>query len=124
MAEIDAQRWVLPGLLALLILGAFFIVVTNGGGDDSSAALDRPAQSTRTSTTTTSAKANATATKTSTTPPAPVAASSGRFVEVQAGDTPTSIADRSGISVERLLDLNPSIDPDLLKPGQTLKLAR
>jgi len=119
MEEIDAQRWVLPGLLALLILGAFFIVVTNGGGDDSSAAPDRPAQSTRTSTT----KTNAKATRTSPTP-APVAASSGRFVKVQAGDTPTAIADRSGISVERLLELNPSVDPDSLKPGQNLKLAR
>jgi LysM repeat protein len=115
MEEIDVQRYVLPGLLALLFLGAFFIIVTNGGGDDSSGALERPVRSTRTSTTK--------ATRTSTTPAANVAASSGRFVKVQAGDTPTSIADRSGISVERLMDLNPSIDPDSLKPGQNLKLA-
>ena len=46
-----------------------------------------------------------------------------RFVKVQAGDTPTAIADRSGISTERLLELNPSVDPGSLKPGQTLKLA-
>jgi LysM repeat protein len=113
MEEIDVQRYVLPGLLALLILGAFFIIVTNGGGGDSAGALDRPAQTTRTSTTK--------KTPTGTTP-ATVAASSGRFVKVQAGDTPTSIADRSGISVERLLEINPSIDPDSLKPGQNLKL--
>ncbi len=113
MEEIDAQRFVLPGLLALLILGAFFIIVTNGGGEDPVGAVDRPA---RTNTSTTPSR-------TGTTPTPPVAASSGRFVKVQAGDTPTSIADRSGIDVDRLLELNPSVDPDSLKPGQTLKLA-
>jgi LysM repeat protein len=48
---------------------------------------------------------------------------SARFVKVQAGDTPTSIADRSGITTKRLLELNPSVEPDALTPGQTLKLA-
>jgi len=114
MEEIDAQRWVLPGLLTLLILGAFLIIVTNGGGEDTVQAVDRPV---RTNTSTTASKPSTTAA------PAPVAASSsGRFVKIQPGDTPTSIADRSGISTEELLDLNPSIDPDSLTPGQNLKL--
>jgi len=118
MEEFDAQRYVLPGLLALLFLGAFLIIVTNGGGGDSAGAVDRPAQ-TRTSTT--KAK-TATKTPAATSQPASTIAPSGRFVKVQAGDTPTSIADRSGISTERLLELNPSIEPDSLKPGQNLKL--
>ena len=109
MEEMDAQRWVLPALLTLLILGAFMIVVTNGSGDESAGAVDRPARETTTPKSRTS--------------PSPAAAS-GRFVKVKAGDTPTSIADRSGISTERLLELNPSVDPGSLKPGQTLKLAR
>ena len=112
MEEIDAQRFVLPGLLTVLILGAFLIIVTNGGGEDSAGAIDRPAQ-TRTSTTTSK----------TTSKPAVATSPSGRFVEVQPGDTPTAIAERSGISTERLLELNPSVDPDSLKPGQTLKLA-
>ena len=70
MEEIDLQHYVLPALLAPLILGTFPVVVMSGG------------------------------------------------------DTPTSIADRAGIFTERLLELNPSIDPSALKPGQTLKLAR
>ncbi len=113
MEEIDPQRFVLPGLLTLLILGAFFIIVTNGGGEDPVEAVERPV---RTSTSTTASRTGSTATA-----PA-VPAASGRFVKVQPGDTPTSIADRSGISTEKLLDLNPSIDPDSLKPGQNLKL--
>ena len=118
MEEIDVQHYVLPALLTLLILGTFFIFVTNGGSDDE--IVDRPERS-ATPTSTTAAKRS----KTSNPSPKPaVPASSGRFVKVQPGDTPTSIADRSGISPERLLELNPSVDPGGLKPGQTLKLAR
>jgi LysM repeat protein len=115
MEEIDVGHYVLPALLTLLILGTFLIVVTNGGGDDE--LVDRPARST-TPTTTTAAQQSKTTPK----PAAPV--TSARFTKVRAGDTPTSIADRSGISTERLLELNPSVDPKALTPGQTLKLAR
>jgi len=112
MEEFDAQRFVLPALLTLSILGAFLIIVTNGGGDEPAGAVDRPA---RTTTTTKS--------RTSATPAVAVSPSGRRFIKVQAGDTPTAIADRSGLSTERLLELNPSADPGSLKPGQTLKLA-
>jgi LysM repeat protein len=115
MEEIDVQHYVLPALLTLLILGTFFVFVTSGGSDDE--LVDRPARP-ATPTRTTAAKPS------KTTPTPAVPASSGRFTKVRAGDTPTSIAERSGISTERLLELNPSVDPGALKPGQTLKLAR
>ena len=115
MEEIDVGRYVLPALLTLLILGTFFVFVTSGGSDDG--VVDRPARSATPTSTNAAQKSKA-----SPTPAVPV--SSGRFVKVQEGDTPTSIADRSGISTERLLELNPSVDPGALKPGQTLKLAR
>jgi len=114
MEEIDVGHYVLPALLTLLILGTFFIIVTSGGSEESGA-VARPARS-ATSTNTT-AQPTTIAAKA-------VPASSGRFAKVQPGDTPTSIADRSGISTERLLELNPDVDPGALKPGQTLKLAR
>ena len=114
MEEIDAQYYVLPALLTLLILGTFLVIVTSGGGEESGA-VDRPARSAATTTTTTTTRSRTTTTST-------IPASSGRFVKVRPGDTPTSIADRSGISTERLLELNPSIDPSALKPGQNLKL--
>lgn len=121
MEENDLQHYVLPGLLTLLFLGTFLVIVTSGGGEDSGA-VDRPPRSAATTTTTTTTKARtATTSRTATTQTVP--APSGRFVKVQPGDTPTSIADRSGISTERLLELNPSIDPAALKPGQNLKLA-
>jgi LysM repeat protein len=120
MEEIDPGRYVLPVLLALLMLGTFLIIVTNGGGEDSSATVDRPVRSSspRTPTATTARST------TPTIPPAPAPPLAGaRFTTVRPGDTPTSIAERSGISTERLLELNPSVEPDALKPGQTLKLA-
>ncbi len=124
MEEIDPGRYVLPALLALLMLGSFVIIVTNGGGDPPGA-VDRPARTSATSRTTTATTATtAKRPDIPTIPPAPGAVAPGaRFVRVQAGDTPTSIADRAGITADRLLELNPSVEPDALKPGQTLKLA-
>jgi len=48
MEEFDAQRFVLPALLTLSILGAFLIIVTNGGGDEPAGAVDRLARTTTT----------------------------------------------------------------------------
>ena len=119
MEEIDPQRFVLPALLAVLFLGAFLILVTSGGSDEPAGTVDRPVRSS------TPPKQQ----KTAATPPAagrtasPTPNAGKRFVKVQAGDTPTSIAEAAGISADRLLELNPSVDPGSLKPGQTLKLA-
>lgn len=41
---------------------------------------------------------------------------------IQPGDTLGAIAERVGISVERLQELNPDIDPQALVSGQQLKL--
>ena len=117
MEEIDPQRYVLPALLAVLFLGAFLILVTSGGSDEPSSAADSPARST----TTTKKKAASTPASNRIASPTPNAGK--RFVKVQAGDTPTSIAEAAGITADRLLELNPSVDPGSLKPGQTLKLA-
>jgi LysM repeat protein len=118
MEEIDPQRYVLPALLAVLFVGAFLILVTSGGSDEPAGTVDRPARSTST---TKKPPARSTPVTSRTAPPTPKAGD--RFVTVQAGDTPTSIAASAGITADRLLELNPSVDPGSLKPGQTLKLA-
>ena len=41
---------------------------------------------------------------------------------IQSGDTLTAIARETGVSVSRILELNPSIDPQILIAGETLKL--
>ncbi len=41
---------------------------------------------------------------------------------VQNGDTLTSIAHRTGVSVARIQRLNPGVDPQILIAGEKLKL--
>jgi LysM repeat protein len=41
---------------------------------------------------------------------------------VKSGDTLTSIAHRTGVSVAKIQALNPEVDPQILIAGQTLKL--
>jgi LysM repeat protein len=45
-----------------------------------------------------------------------------QFYRVQAGDTLESIASRNGTTVERLLELNPGIDPVALRIGQRIRV--
>jgi LysM repeat protein len=42
--------------------------------------------------------------------------------EVQSGDTLISIAHHNGVSVARIERLNPEVDPQILRTGETLKL--
>jgi LysM repeat protein len=42
---------------------------------------------------------------------------------VKAGDTPSGIAEKTGVSLETLQQLNPELDPATLAPGQRVKLS-
>jgi LysM repeat protein len=50
--------------------------------------------------------------------------SEGKFYTVEPGDSLTSIADKTGISVDKLTQLNPDLDPQALISGQRVKLRR
>jgi LysM repeat protein len=41
---------------------------------------------------------------------------------VKPGDTPSGIAEKTGVSLEQLEKANPDLDPQLLAPGQRIKL--
>jgi LysM repeat protein len=45
-----------------------------------------------------------------------------RTYKVKSGDTLASIAEKTGIPVQTLLELNPEVDPQALSTGQRLKL--
>jgi LysM repeat protein len=45
-----------------------------------------------------------------------------RRYTVKAGDTPSSIAEKTGVPLEEILRLNPDLDPQTLSPGQRIKL--
>jgi LysM repeat protein len=45
-----------------------------------------------------------------------------RRYTVKNGDTPSSIAETTGVPLEDILRLNPDLDPQTLAPGQRIKL--
>jgi len=45
-----------------------------------------------------------------------------RRYTVKTGDTPSSIADKTGVPLEQILQLNPDLDPQSLSPGDRIKL--
>ena len=47
-----------------------------------------------------------------------------RFYRVRAGDTPSAIAERTGVPLGRIQELNPNLDPQTLAPGQRIRLRR
>ena len=113
MSGRSPARLLAPAALIATFLALFIVIGTGGGGDDESPvdsggsrpAATTPAKSSRS----TSSK------KTST--------GSAKRYTVKPGDTPSSIAEQADIPLERLLELNPDIDPQALSPGQKLKLA-
>ena len=45
-----------------------------------------------------------------------------RRYTVRPGDTPSSIAEETGVPLEEILRLNPDLDPQTLSPGERIKL--
>lgn len=100
-------------LLAPLALAGFIfalVVVVKGSLPD--AGGGRPATTGQSSATAAPAKST----------PKPKASKKPRTYVVKPGDTPSSIAVKAGITLAELERLNPDLDPQLLAPGDHLKL--
>lgn len=98
MSSSSPLRFLAPGAL-LAVLVAVFLVVQSGFDDD---ATSKPTAQT----------APATTTK----------AKGRRTYTVRAGDNLSEIAQRYGLSVEQLQELNPDVDPQAIRTGQRLRL--
>jgi len=110
MAPRSPARFLAP--LALVAFGiALFMVVTSStepdGGDDP----DRPTE-TRPAATEEGADGEE---------QEPERKGPRRYT-VKPGDTPSSIAEETGVALEDILRLNPDLDPQTLSPGQRIKL--
>jgi hypothetical protein len=100
MEEMPYARYVLPALLVLLAFGSFLIIVTSGSDQPPVRPLEERARS------------------------GPKGATGKRStVTVRSGDTASTIADRAGLTVDRLKALNPGVALETLRPGQRLRLA-
>jgi LysM repeat protein len=108
----DGRRGSPARLLAPLALVAFVLALiivigssdTPDDSDDNRASQQQSSQPTTTSDTTTEPTV------------------SGTFYTVKTGDTLAAIAETVGVSVTRLQELNPELDPQTLVSGQKIRL--
>src|SRR3954447_1992494 len=109
-------RFLAP-LALIAVLVAFMAIVSNSGGGDS-AATD--------SSTTTAAPTSTTAKKKAATAKAKKKAAKAKAAKktytIQAGDTLGGIADKTGVPLDRIEELNPDVDPHALTTGQEIRL--
>jgi LysM repeat protein len=98
MRHRSPARYLAP--FALVVAAVVVVVVAKGagGGDNGAPANPKPA-----TTVTTHAQP--------------------RSYIVRSGDILSRVAERTGVSVTRILELNPHVDPNALRPGQRLALA-
>ena len=107
----EVARFLAPAAFLLVVTIAVLLVRSGlEGGGGSGATTPLTALVTERTTTTTR----------STTTPKPAAR---RFYTIQSGDTLAIVAARFGTTTEKLLALNPNIDPHALSIGQKIRVA-
>lgn len=100
-------RLLAPLALVAFALAVVLVVVASSGGGDGGGGGD-------------TARSGSSGTGTPTTDTAPRRTRATYTVKI--GDTLGSIAEKTGVSVERLQILNPELDPQALLSGQKIKL--
>src|SRR3954447_5206789 len=107
MAGRSPARFLAP-IALIAVVFALYTVVHNGNARDPGKGGAETSQPTATATKTAAKKSSKKKRKTYT---------------VKAGDTPSGIAAKAGISLEQLEKLNPHLDPQTLSPGERLRLS-
>ena len=106
--------------LALIAVPVALGAIVSGSGKSGSGKASSP---TSASSTTTGTKASGTTTsstpKTTTTTPA---ASGRKTYVVKVGDNLSTIADKTGVTLAKLQELNPAVDPHTMTAGQMIRL--
>ena len=109
MAPRSPARFLAP--LALLAFDiALFLVVTSSSTEPETESPNRATEARPTSTPTDGENGTSRERK------------GPRRYTVKPGDTPSSIAEKTGVPLEDILRLNPDLDPQTLSPGQRIKL--
>lgn len=109
MATRSPARFLAPLALLAVVVALWMIVShsTSGGGSGGGGAATTEQKATATP------GANSASKKKSHKP---------RFYVVKPGDTPSGIAEKTGVSLATLEQLNPDMNPQALSPGAKLKL--
>ena len=103
MAGRSPARFLAPLALVAVAFALFSILGGGGGGDEDPATTNQP-------------RATATAT------PKQQTKRKRKVYVVKPGDTPSGIAEKTGVSLEQLEEANPDLDPQLLAPGQRIRI--
>ena len=103
MAGRSPARFLAPLALAAVAFALFSILGGGGGGGEEPATTQQP-------------RATATAT------PKKETRRKRKVYVVKPGDTPSGIAEKTGVSLEQLEEANPDLDPQLLAPGQRIRI--
>jgi len=111
MTRRSPARLLAPLALVAVAAALFFVLDGRGGDAAPTGAEPETGRTTRSSGT-----AEATPT------PTPSRSGEPRTYRVRAGDTPSQIADETGVPLARLEELNPDLDAQSLTVGQRLKL--
>ncbi|MDX6617410.1 MAG: LysM domain [Solirubrobacterales bacterium] len=103
-------RFIAVGGLVVVFVAVIVVIGTSGGSSNSSGSSN------------TGSINGSTSTGVDTSDPRIQRALQNGIYVVQNGDTLTSISDATGISVDTIITLNPTTDPQLLVAGTHLKL--
>ena len=105
-------RIIAPVALVIFGIAVLIVLASAGGGDDSSSKSDNATKAEQRDLRVKKRRARAREER----------RSSRSVYVVRAGDTLGGIAVKTGVSVEKLQELNPNVDPQALTSGQRLKL--
>ena len=103
--------------LALIAVIVAFLAILNDSGSNGTTTGDTSA-----ATTTTTTAAKKTAKKAVAKKKAASKAAGTKTYTVQIGDTLQGIANKTGVTLERIQELNPNVDPRSMTAGQQIKL--
>jgi LysM repeat protein len=112
MASRSPARYLAPLALVAVSVALYVVVTSNLSSDEEPASSNQPTDTRPESSPNGDGEEEPTRRK------------GPRRYTVKPGDTPSSIADDTGIPLDEILRLNPDLDPQTLSPGQRLRLRR
>jgi LysM repeat protein len=110
-------RFLAPLALIAVVIAFLAIVTSSGGGGAGSATSDSATTPTAKTTTTRTTKKAPSKSRTTTTPQG-----SAKTYTVEVGDTLGAIAEKTGVPLQRIEELNPNVDPHAMTAGQEIRL--
>ena len=103
MAHRSPARFLAPLALLAVLIALYMVVQSSQTGSDGGGSSNRATDSRPTPT------------------PTPERRGPRRY-RVKVGDTPSSIAEKTGVPLEDILRLNPDLDPQTIQVGQRIRL--